>query len=264
MDIVILLLGILIVLLVIGNLYRAYKRVKANLNALQRRYEDLKASDEVLHAKYLNASFEIQEEERKRISSDLHDEVGANLTSLKYNFQALSQKGIFNLELNDEQKSLLEDINQAIDEIILRNKSIVYGISPAILEQFGLQTAVESLLKRTNTSYRVIAEFSSAGDPCPLSSQKQLMIYRIIQELLNNSIKYSNRWRFKVHMGWKPEYLEVTIFDDARFNVKSQTKSLGHYNIYNRVNIVGGEIKIDEKISGLEFLIKVPYDQGKD
>jgi signal transduction histidine kinase len=261
MDILILVLGILTVLLGTGSvyLYRAYRKVKLNLNSLQSRYEDLKASDEVLHAKYLNASFEIQEEERKRIASDLHDEIGSGLTALRYNLKALSKRGLLYMDRYDDE-FILGDIYKTIDEIIVRNKEIVYGITPTILEQFGLEVAIRTLFDRINSSYRIITEFTQEGALRQLTPKQQLMIYRIVQELLNNAIKYSNRWRFSVHMNWMNDYLEIIIFDDASRLKKQLNYSMGYYNVYSRVKTIGGEIKHEEKNTGNQYIIKLYYE----
>jgi len=231
----------------------AYKKLKDE-------YDMLKKEDEELKLKLLNASFLVQEEERKRISKDLHDEIGSHLISLKFNLEALYRARNLATNRMSGEENLFGDIFKSIDEIITRNKEIVYDISPVTLEQFGLETAVSSFLQRINNTYTVITEVFSEGNPCRLPDKVEMMVYRVIQEIATNAMKYSDRWRFKVTFNWKADKLNILINQDCRIlSTVGKKTSQGQNNIKSRILLINGTITRKDSIIGSEYLITVPY-----
>jgi two-component system, NarL family, sensor kinase len=265
MDTVVVGLCLCCTLLVAGSawLFVFNRRVIQELKELRVRYMCAKHSEEQLNKQLLTASFAVQEEERRRISMDLHDEIGSSLTSLKFNIQALFKHRALRA-CEETEEVLYNDIYSTIEEIIKRNKDIVYDISPSLLEQFGLVVTINTLFKRVNHTYTVITRFTQEGEARTLTLNQELMLYRIIQECLSNAMKYSNRWRFQVHLSWKEDSAELQIMDETRFNLTPNTKGLGLSNIQNRILILGGTLKKDVTYSGNYYTIRVPYEHRKN
>ncbi|HEX5169189.1 MAG TPA: histidine kinase [Cyclobacteriaceae bacterium] len=193
-----------------------------------------------LKSENIRATIEAQERERREIGQDLHDELGSTLLTMKMNLSLIEKQGLFIFESNDALKELKYSLEGAIDYV----KSVSRITSPAFLENFGLSRAVIQMVKRINSSCVAKVEFTEIGDTLPLSKEKQLHVFRIIQEVINNALRYASPWRIFVTIYWNQSDLIVEIRDDGynyRFSEKYQTAGLGINNILNRAGLIGAK-----------------------
>src|SRR5687768_10780425 len=130
-----------------------------------------------------------QEEERKRISRDLHDDVGTRLSALKLFLSTLRQKAT--LSSDEEIKVLATSSEQLISETVQDVRQLLQNLSPAVLEEFGYTTAVEGLVNKINETKQLHFSLVIFGMKKGLQKDYELALYRITQELINNILKHA-------------------------------------------------------------------------
>ncbi len=225
-------------------------------------FKDLQKGKDQLNQEMLSIAFETQEAERKRISEDLHDSIGNSLMSLKINLSVLERRGHFLSEpiLRDEMNETVIMLKEKIDRIIKE-------INPMALERFGLTNAILQLIdKKINRLYTVNISFSEAGKSKQLAQKKELMIYRIVQELISNSINCNSAWYMWIEFDWQEDFLVVRIKDDGLgFSKYYQNRydpyktGVGLLNIRNRLKVLNAELSIFTEEGKSCAAISIPY-----
>lgn len=202
-----------------------------------------------------------QEYERKRIASQLHDDIGASLSAI-----GLLLGRIKNSD-NDETKNITEEAIKQNNEIMQQIRCIVQNLSPSIVERFGLTEAIADICHRISSAKKINAIFNIKFNDSDIKEKEiQVMIYRIVQELTNNAIKHADPSSIHISIISSPDksiYIEISddgIGIDLEKAFKS--KSLGLNNIKNRVEIVGGDFSIENNTpKGTKAKIKIPLKQ---
>lgn len=230
-----------------------------------REYEDLQKREHELNQEMLSVAFDTQEAERKRISEDLHDSIGNSLMSLKINLSVLERRGHFLSEpvIRDEMNETVIMLKEKIDRIIKE-------INPMALEKFGLSNAILQLIdKKINKLYTVNISFDETGTSQRLTPRKELMIYRIVQELITNSIKYNSAWYMWIEFDWQENLLVVQIKDDGLgFSKYYQNRydpyktGFGLLNIRNRLKVLNAELNIFTEDGKSCVGITIPYNKN--
>lgn len=209
----------------------------------------------------LLTTIESQEKERKRIASDLHDGVGAMLSAAKLNLNMLRSGAIPKEELTDA----LGETKEMIDETIETVRRISKDLLPSSLDVFGLSKAVQELCEKLNNPKTKVI-FEVRNEEFALSKQQELLIFRMIQELINNALKHAEASKISVRINWK-QPLTITVQDDGKgFNpeeIRGDIKrGVGLYSIENRASLIGGEVIFEsEPGEGATINIIVKGDQ---
>jgi signal transduction histidine kinase len=228
------LLALIIVVLTVGIVLQILGNQR-----LRKRIESLDAEKKDLQEKQMQFALTVQENERREIGQDLHDELGSTLLSMKMNLSLIEKQGLFIFESSDALKELKYSLDHAIDYV----RSVSREISPAFLEKFGLRKAVEQLVKRLNTSCVARVHFEEKGHPFDLSKYKQLHLYRIIQESVSNALHHGSPWHIYIDLIWEKNNLVVEVRDDGYDyklkNKKWMENGLGMNNITNRARMIG-------------------------
>jgi two-component system, NarL family, sensor kinase len=190
----------------------------------------------------MRAELQSQESERRRLAEDLHDSIGGMLSTIRV--------GMFSLAKLLPDPRSMEETKQMLDDTITSVRRISRDLMPSTLEKFGLIQAVKELCERFQPTSRIAIEFHEVNSIPEIDSQRQLMIYRIIQELLNNSIKHANASQINVTLNTIDKDIELIVDDngvgfDAEFQQSdaSSGKGLGLFNMQNRAKILGGQLK---------------------
>lgn len=184
-----------------------------------------------------------QEVERNRLGTELHDGVGAMLSSIKLNLQVSQQKtGI----------EELTTICKYLDETIVQVRGISHQMMPIILKKYGLKRAIEDLVEKI-ASDSLKARITQWEDPS-LNEDDNLMIYRIVQELINNTIKHSsaNKISMKMHCNGEGQ-LSFDYFDNGKGfpeHVLNRADGLGLLNIRNRAQAINASATFENKPDG--------------
>ncbi len=220
-------------------------------NAQQRKIEDLEYKNQLMA---MNAMVKGQEEERNRIAKDLHDGLGGLLSTVKIHFQSVQNE----LQLLREHKNYHKAtvlLDQACDEV----RRIAHNMMPDVLSQFGLPATVEDLAESLEKKgLQVHTELINMEDR--LSEELEINIYRIIQELINNVLKYAEAKKVIIQLSRQAEEIHITVEDDGRgFNPAEKFDGIGLKNIFSRVAFLSGEVDVQSKhLEGTSVSINIP------
>ena len=228
------------------------QRTRKNRIIAEQRILQLEEEKKLLAARSL---VEGQEEERKRIAKELHDGLGVLLSSAKIHFTTVRDKSPENKSLIDKASKLLE---QATHDV----RRISHNMMPGLLTKYGLFEAVEGLFDEIDDIEGLNAQLDIIGEQLRLKENTEIMVYRIVQELVNNSLKHAQASEIRMQMEIQPHVLVAVYQDDGvGFDVseKKKSKSIGLNSIISRVKFLGGELEIDsEKGKGAKFSFNIP------
>ena len=205
----------------------------------------------------LNASIKLQEEERQRLAADLHDDAGPLLATARLYLNE-------NL-VNQDKATQLQSIFQArqiIDDTIQLVRNISHSLMPPTLKNFGLESAINDLFQKISGSGAINASSRFHEYKERLKGEKELIMFRIVQELVNNILKHSNASFIHLTQNVHGDKFYLRIHHDGRGIVQSDfeklTKSnigLGLKNISSRMRVVHGNINFEKDISQTYYKI---------
>lgn len=215
---------------------------------LQRRRNQLKNVEIDYQKNLLNASIEAREMEQRRIAFELHDDIGSTLTAIK-----------FSLSNAKVDESVMANLNNAIQKV----RRISYELLPSILDEMGLLSGATSLVNGLNDQIpHIHFSIQPVRDPQAPEQTKEieLALYRVLQELLNNIVKYSNASTVKVLLIQNELGIELILDDDGDgFDPRSVDKassSLGLRNMEMRIQQIDGSLKFEKKNNGTRVVVK--------
>jgi signal transduction histidine kinase len=213
---------------------------------------------EEMNNKIIESVMEAQEKERKKISREMHDGIGQNLSIVKMNLEMAAQK---NGKPNEDFNSTINLINESIQEL----KKLSMDVRPSILDDLGLVPALRWYIKNCASSTN--AKIIFTGDiECRLSPGIETNIYRIVQEALSNTLKHSKANKINISLKNGNNEIFLSIKDDGQgFDIEKYLKTrlkdnqLGIISIQERVTLMNGTFHIDSKIGeGTTKEIKIP------
>jgi len=196
-----------------------------------------------------------QEEERRRVARDLHDEVNQALTAILLRLQALAQ-GV-PPERAAEVAEIKRLASQAMDELL----GLARQLRPTALDDHGLIAAVEAQLSGFRDRTGIDARLESTGEPGGLDEEHQTVIYRVAQEALNNAGRHAHASHVDVALAFSGTGAELHVSDDGvGFDpVSPRAGGLGLDGMAERARIVGGELDLRSSPgSGTELTLRVP------
>ncbi len=199
-----------------------------------------------------------QEKERQRIAVDLHDSLGGLLSAVKLQFDNVRAKlnGYTHL---DQYQNATKLLDTAVEEV----RNISRNLQPGALKELGLISAIKDLINRfEGEAYpEIFFQYYNIDDK--LDDMTALSIYRIIQELINNTIKHAGANEILIQLSTEQNDLVVEYEDDGKgFDPKnlSGKKGMGVDNIQSRVNYLKGSLSFSSKENeGVSYLIRIPY-----
>ncbi|WP_353780095.1 ATP-binding protein [Winogradskyella sp. 3972H.M.0a.05] len=211
--------------------------------------------------KVLQASIAAQEEERKRIAKDLHDAISAKLNVVSLTTHVLLEDEGLDIEHQNSLNHILDVTTKTLES----SRKIAHDLMPPILEKFGLKVALEELLEEFTKSKQIEIE-SNIDDLNFLSTDKGLHIFRIIQELLNNSTRHGKASLIILEIKkLSNEGFRITFSDNGvgfDFDEDRKKPGIGLQNIESRVAILNGEFIVNSKLNkGSTFIINCNSDE---
>ncbi len=207
---------------------------------LSNQQEKLRQAELEYQKKLLNASITTQEKERERIAQDLHDSVGATLSTTKlYMHQMERTEGGKFLELKTEATRLLDDTIQNI-------RDTTRNLLPVNLERFGLIASVADLCQRHQRYGPLLIDFIHAGEK-RFDPDQELALYRIIQELLNNTLKHAQAKKVTIHINLLNDVGQLKYSDDGiGFDLErapqTEQKGVGIKSMISRAALLNAEL----------------------
>ncbi|PTX58823.1 signal transduction histidine kinase [Kordia periserrulae] len=213
--------------------------------------------------KAINAMINGQEEERKRIAQDLHDNLGSKLSLVKIHYQSVED----NLESIDEEAKIQYDrANQLLDEACKSVREISHNMISGTLSKFGLIPALKELKQTLENVYskqnsqRIYIELTYHKLDNRLENTMEIQIYRIIQELLNNIMKHAQATQVNIQILKLEKGVNIIVEDNGiGFDTTKQHKGIGLKTIQSRVVNMNGNYLIDSgKGNGTTVTIDIP------
>jgi two-component system sensor histidine kinase UhpB len=194
-----------------------------------------------------------QEEERRRLARDLHDEVNQALTAILLRLEALSHAAP---DAADELLELKKLVNQAMAELL----HLARTLRPTALDDHGLVPAIESQLNRFSAQTGVQTALFTNGDPDGLDSDQEIVVYRVAQEALSNVAQHAAARRVELGLSADKDGVELTISDDGRgFDPRARRGSLGLSGMAERARLLGGKLHVDSRPGdGTRLKLEVP------
>jgi len=201
----------------------------------------------------LNAVFEAQEGERKRLAEDLHDSVGQVLSAIKLNLHRLEKS------CDELTRPLLSDTRNLADECITEIRNIIQNVLPPVLTDYGLMEALEGLSLKIEQSTGVKVHLKRKLNGIRFKPEIDLAFYRIAQELFSNAIKHSAATVIHLTITNENGWLIMEFKDNGKgFDIDNVKHGYGLKNLESRVKLINGEIKIYTKPqSGSITIIRV-------
>ncbi len=227
-----------------------------------RLYESLRRDEEV-HKELLHRVVTAQEQERRRLATELHDGIIQDLVSALY----LQQYAIASLQdIPQGVFMAMEEVRRIIDSSINETRRIVGGLRPAMLDDLGLFKSLELYVKSLEPNLPFAIDLQMENSLPPLKPEAENAIYRIFQEGLSNMAKHSGCRLGLIGLRAEDGLLKLTIQDDGKgFLVKSPDRDLskcyGLLGMQERVEFFGGEMTIDsEPGEGTQIFISIPLE----
>jgi two-component system, NarL family, sensor kinase len=188
-----------------------------------------------------------EEQERTRIAKDLHDGLGGLLSGIKYSFTTM--RG--NLIMTPENHQAFERSMDMLDSSIKEMRRVAHNMMPEALLKFGLDTALRDFCNDINLSGALKINYQSLGfENVKIDETTCITLYRIVQELINNTIKHAKATSAIVQITKTNNLVTLTVEDDGRgfdTNILKIKKGIGWTNIQNRVEFIKGKLDITSK-----------------
>jgi len=213
----------------------------------QRRYQAL------ANAK-INAEIATLEKERKRIASDLHDDIGPLLSAIKLQMTSIKP-------IDEGENEVLRRSGEYIDEVISKMREISNDLLPNILVRKGLVTAIERFIEKLPPSgMQVVFESSLTQRPLP---EIEINLYRIVQEVVHNTLKHARASQLRIELRQEKDRIVLATADNGvglplNFEARKEP-GLGLLNLQSRTEVMGGEFFVESRPEvGVSFLFEIP------
>lgn len=208
----------------------------------------------------LSAVIDSQEIERKRIGEDLHDEVGGTLSAIKLMLNAAMR------QYNPADQEVILPAKQLIDKMIVDVRNIAHDLSPPGLTMFGLYTSIEgfvSLINKTGELEIVIYNELKTEEKL-LSEKAELALFRVITQLIANTLKHANATKIEICFKEQESNLEIIYRDNGKgFDVAilDERKGIGMQNIISRLQMINATYTLETSLNkGFKMTISCLLD----
>jgi len=237
--------GIILVLISALLLYNRYKHKQEKL-----------LSNELLKQEQLRLKAIIitQENERKRIAEELHDGIGQMMSAVKMN--------VASLDVLEEDKAHFEKTLSLIDDSCSELRNISHAMMPSALSKLGFISAIKELIDSINSSKKININFLESGLNTRLNEIVEVNLYRIVQEILQNILKYAQANEVQIKIAKNGNQLQLSINDDGvGFDAKILKTNSGNgwNNINSRITVINAKINVESAVNrGTKINIEIP------
>ena len=199
-----------------------------------------------------------QEDERSRLAKDLHDGLGGLLSGVKFSLRNMKD----NLIMTPDNMTVFERSLDMIDTSIKELRRVAHNMMPEMLTKFGLDEAVKEYCNSVNTTNLLKVKYQSVGMENRVDGSIEIIVYRIVQELLNNTLKHASATDFFVQLIREENRLSIVVEDNGKgFDtiLATESKCAGWMNIRSRVDYLKGQLDIhSEPGKGTLVNIEIP------
>jgi signal transduction histidine kinase len=193
----------------------------------------------------LNAIIRTEERERQRFAKDMHDGLGPIMSTIKMSLSALSKH-----DLDNHGKAIVDNLEDVIDQGITEIKEISNNLSPHILNNFGLASALSTFINKINYSEVIQIDFTTNLKQERFGANVESVFYRAACELINNTLKHAEANQIILKLNKINNLLIMHYSDDGRGFLYEDMKQpdsqgMGYYNIHSRLQSINGQIDIE-------------------
>jgi len=238
-----LVLALLIILYLLRRNFDSKQKLAKQQSALLE--EKIKTIEKEQQISSLQSMINGQETERTRIAKDLHDGLGGIFSTVKMHYSTLQQETPA-IKANPLYRKTLDLINNASDEL----RKVAHNMMPEVLMKVGLVEALQDFCNNISSGKLLKITFQTFGMEKRLGSSTEIMLYRIIQELINNIIKHADATGALVQINREGNRLSLVIEDNGRgFDTKEaeEKRSMGIATVKSRVDYLNGRLTIDSR-----------------
>jgi signal transduction histidine kinase len=248
------------------NLDHMRARLMMSQEELTELYKDAQRKEEI-RGELLHSLLTVQEEERRRIARELHDETSQTLASLTANLEAAMT--LLPTDIS-KAKAIIRKIQHQSVNIIEEIHRLIYELRPEVLDDLGLVTAIQWLAENTLQKAGITVNFKTRGRGKRLESQLEITLFRVIQEAVHNIVRHADAKSADISLHFMKNLIKVSVTDDGRgFDVaeamtaKDRPRGLGLLGMKERVQLMKGNLEIRSRHGGgTEIDIEIPL--GKE
>jgi len=237
-----------------------YLNYVANEGAIYGAIHDITLKKRIQERNIVKAIIQTEEKERVNFSKELHDGLGPLLLIIKLYLQwFIRTKSI------KSRKEIIIKTEDILEEALATVKEISYKLSPHLLEYHGLTSAIQSFIRKVQDTNILKIDFQS-NITQRIEMEVEVALYRAIIECVNNTIKFAEAQHIFIMLDYKKNHVQLQYRDDGKgFDMEKtllEKEGLGLYNLQNRIQTIGGEIKLFSKpFEGVYYQIIVPAKQ---
>jgi len=221
-----------------------------------RHQQDIRRINEQKQLELIQAAIRGEEEERMRIASELHDDVGATLSSVRLFLHAAARH---------PDSEIISRSRVLLDETIGKVRNISHALQPALLQQLGLQASVTSFISMVGKGSPLSVSYNPATPIPRLPDNVELCTYRILQELINNVIKHGSAHNIWVETSFDADTLSASVAHDGEGLTQADYEvliykagAIGLKNIVNRLKSVNGQIMFGRQADRYCVTVTIP------
>jgi signal transduction histidine kinase len=212
-----------------------------------------------IERKNADAQIKALETDRARIAADLHDDLAPMLASVRMKINS------FDLT-NAGDGAVLEKTNSTIDDITARMRAISFDLMPSTLQDKGLQVAIQQFVNFVAHNNPLQVRFITPKENIHIEDQKAIHLYRIVQEIIHNTMKHAKATELTILLTKEKHYLVLSTKDNGMgFDYRQQIKEssgLGLKSLMNRIYLLKAEFSIDSKPGkGTSITIQIPDNE---
>jgi len=222
------------------NLHHRHRLAKQQEELQQQRIRELEKDRQLVA---VDSMLKGQEEERSRLAKDLHDGLGGLLSGVKYSLSNMKD----NLIITPDNMAVFERSLDMLDTSIKELRRVAHNMMPEILTKFGLDEAVKEYCNTVNATKLLAVKYQSLGMNTRLDKATEIIIYRILQELLNNTLKHAAASEIFIQLIREGNRLNIVVEDNGKgFDtaILENSKGAGWANIRSRVEYLKGQLDV--------------------
>jgi signal transduction histidine kinase len=211
--------------------------------------------------RYFKLASEAQENERKRISRDLHDDSLQLLAAVIHQLDAA-----INSEDPEQANAQVHRAKETITQTTEAIRRYCEALRPLFLDTRGLRASVELIGRELEKSSSIVIDFETVGVARSIRDENRIHVFRVMQEAFHNIEKHSQATALRVHWNYSGDDLEITVTDNGigMWNFgNAPARSLGIQGMYERMELVGGKLKIESQPGfGTKVSLQIPFEQA--
>ncbi len=219
--------------------------------------QDKMKQQQAFEAEIVQAQTEAQEQTLKNIGWELHDNVGQLLSF------ASMQLSILKMQVADDVRDKFKDTSEALSNGLKEVRALSKTLNNDVILNIGFEKSITNELDRMKKMKFTSAELKIMGDKVDFKDRKhEIIIFRILQEFLSNSVKYSEAKNIAITLDYKPESIIITASDDGKgFDMKEIEQGSGLINMKSRATLIGATLNLHSKPNkGVQLVLDYPLN----